>query len=207
VLRFNSAPTEGYEDDVGSKTTFRIVNSQVVSKPEFEFLVSPLYKNITLFAWDPSNYTVEIEQWYKHPDFDLFTPYFKHRELYPNAKFYILHPQMIWDSWSYMQRYTTIPIMRHPPSSGLLGIIMMLHLCHHVNVYEYIPSMRLTKRCHYFDIHENVACTFGSWHPLASEKMLTLSLNTGTDADVFVTGVVRMKGIPSWKCDSQRSWL
>lgn len=29
VLRFNSAPTKGYERDVGNKTTIRIINSQV----------------------------------------------------------------------------------------------------------------------------------------------------------------------------------
>lgn len=84
---------------------------------------------------------------------------------------------------------------------------MMLHLCAHVNVYEYIPSVRLTKRCHYFDIHENSACTFGGWHPLASEKMLALSMNAGTDSDIFVTGVVRIKGISSLECEKPYSWL
>lgn len=30
VLRFNDAPTNGYEQDVGNKTTIRVVNSQVI---------------------------------------------------------------------------------------------------------------------------------------------------------------------------------
>lgn len=29
VMRFNHAPTAGYEADVGTKTTIRVVNSQV----------------------------------------------------------------------------------------------------------------------------------------------------------------------------------
>jgi hypothetical protein len=62
VLRFNHAPTIGYEADVGTKTTLRIVNSQVVSKPSFNFMTSPLYKNVILLAWDPSNYSSTLEQ-------------------------------------------------------------------------------------------------------------------------------------------------
>lgn len=201
VLRFNSAPTDEHERDVGTKTTFRILNSQVVSKPEFEFLESPLYQNVTLFTWDPSNYTVDVDEWYRHPDFDIFTSYFKHRQLYPYANIYILHPKMIWNSWSYLQDYTSVPVMRHPPSSGFLGLIMMAHLCYSVDFYEYIPSMRMTKRCHYFDIHENMGCTFGDWHPLASEKLLALSLNSGSDMDVFDVGKVHVRGISSCDCD------
>lgn len=62
VLRFNHAPTIGYETDVGMKTTLRIVNSQVVSKPSFNFMTSPLYQNVILLAWDPSNYSSTLEQ-------------------------------------------------------------------------------------------------------------------------------------------------
>jgi hypothetical protein len=62
VLRFNHAPTIGYEADVGTKTTLRIVNSQVVSKPSFNFMTSPLYQNVILLAWDPSNYSSTLEQ-------------------------------------------------------------------------------------------------------------------------------------------------
>jgi beta-galactoside alpha-2,6-sialyltransferase (sialyltransferase 1) len=62
VVRFNHAPTVGFESDVGSKTTIRIVNSQVISKPEFDFLNNPIYDNITLLAWDPCNYTSSLIQ-------------------------------------------------------------------------------------------------------------------------------------------------
>ena len=43
VLRFNNAPTEGHEEDVGRKTSIRIVNSQVVAKPQFKFLEDKFY--------------------------------------------------------------------------------------------------------------------------------------------------------------------
>lgn len=62
VLRFNSAPTEGYEEDVGTKTSIRFLNSQVVSKPEFDFFNSPMYRNITLIVWDPSKYHGPLEE-------------------------------------------------------------------------------------------------------------------------------------------------
>lgn len=62
MLRFNNAPTKGYEKDVGSKTTIRILNSQVVTKPQFQFLSSPLYKRLKLLMWDPSNYTSSVNE-------------------------------------------------------------------------------------------------------------------------------------------------
>ena len=37
ILRFNNAPTEGFEEDVGTLTSMRILNSQVVTKPQFAF--------------------------------------------------------------------------------------------------------------------------------------------------------------------------
>lgn len=62
VVRFNHAPTLGYELDVGSKTDVRIVNSQVVTKPEFSFTTDAMYKNLTVIVWDPSDYTASLEK-------------------------------------------------------------------------------------------------------------------------------------------------
>ena len=47
VLRFNNAPTENHEADVGKKTSIRIVNSQVVAKPQFKFLEDKFYSKVS----------------------------------------------------------------------------------------------------------------------------------------------------------------
>ncbi|XP_035223147.1 beta-galactoside alpha-2,6-sialyltransferase 2-like isoform X2 [Stegodyphus dumicola] len=200
VLRFNSAPTEGYEDDVGSKTSIRFLNSQVVSKPEFDFFNSALYRNITLIVWDPSKYHGSLDEWYKKPDFDLFSSYWLHREVYPEQPFYILHPEVVWNAWDFIQTNTLVPVEPNPPSSGFLGLLVLLQLCNIVDIYEYVPSMRLTKRCHYFDVHEDIGCTLGDWHPLASEKLLSLALNEGSDKDIFVTGKIKLSGFRKQVC-------
>ena len=54
--------------------------------------------------------------------------------------------------------------------SGFLGLILAVLHCAKVHVYEFVPSMRLTKRCHYYDEQQNLGCTIGDWHPLAAEK-------------------------------------
>ena len=62
VVRFNNAPTTGFEDDVGKKTSLRILNSQIISKPHFQFNTSMLYRNVSLLVWDPSKYNSTLEE-------------------------------------------------------------------------------------------------------------------------------------------------
>ena len=79
------------------------------------------------------------------------------------------------------------------------AVLGILH-CKSVHVYEYVPSMRLTKRCHYYDENENLGCTIGDWHPLAAEKILALALNTGNDTEVYAEGFLTVPGFQSIKC-------
>lgn len=76
----------------------------------------------------------------------------------------------------------------------------MLPFCDSVDVYEFVPSVRLTKKCHYFDEFEDTSCTFGVWHPLAAEKMLSLAMNEANDTTVFQTGFVRIRGFKNLNC-------
>ncbi|XP_051568504.1 beta-galactoside alpha-2,6-sialyltransferase 2b isoform X2 [Myxocyprinus asiaticus] len=202
VLRFNGAPSEGYERDVGSKTTIRIINSQILANPHHKFNSSSLYKNITLVAWDPAPYNVDLEKWYQHPDFDLFTPYIAHRKKFPEQPFYILHPSFIWRLWDIVQSNMQENIQPNPPSSGFIGIVLMMSLCEQVHVYEYIPSMRQTDLCHYHEKYYDAACTFGAYHPLLYEKLIVQRMSTASEDDLKKKGKVTLPGFSNVICPS-----
>jgi hypothetical protein len=80
------------------------------------------------------------------------------------------------------------------------GLVLMLPMCNHVDMIEYVPSTRLSKRCHYYDNLEDKGCTFGAWHPLAAEKLLALSMSSSDENEIFGRGVLRIQGYPSLKC-------
>ncbi|KAM9344259.1 beta-galactoside alpha-2,6-sialyltransferase 2 isoform 1-T3 [Pholidichthys leucotaenia] len=201
VLRFNAAPTEGYERDVGNKTTIRIINSQILANPRHQFNTSPIYKNVTLVAWDPAPYTVNLHKWYASPDYNLFGPYVEHRMLHPDQPFYILHPSYVWQLWDVIQGNTQENIQPNPPSSGFIGILLMMALCEQVHVYEYIPSMRQTDLCHYHEHYYDAACTLGAYHPLLYEKSLIQRINTGPESDLRRKGRITLPGFSTINCD------
>uniref|UniRef100_A0A8C8LLK0 Beta-galactoside alpha-2,6-sialyltransferase 2 n=1 Tax=Oncorhynchus tshawytscha TaxID=74940 RepID=A0A8C8LLK0_ONCTS len=200
VLRFNAAPTEGYENDVGNKTTIRIINSQILARPRHRFTTSSLYKGMTLVAWDPAPYSVDLPRWYRNPDYDLFTPYEERRRLHPTQPFYILHPKFIWQLWDVIQGNTQENIQPNPPSSGFIGIVLMMSLCEEVHVYEYIPSLRQTDLCHYHEHHYDPACTLGAYHPLLFEKLLVQRMNSASQYDLKTKGKVTLSGFSAINC-------
>ena len=69
-----------------------------------------------------------------------------------------------------------------------------------MDVYEFVPSLRMTKRCHYYDTEENEFCTLGAWHPRAAEQLRALRMNHASDRDVFERGVLRLKGYSQVGC-------
>ncbi|KAF3694710.1 Beta-galactoside alpha-2,6-sialyltransferase 2 [Channa argus] len=201
VLRFNAAPTEGYERDVGSKTTIRIINSQILATPQHRFNTTSIYKNVTLVAWDPAPYTVDLNKWFESPDYNLFGPYKEHRKRHPDQPFYILHPAYVWKLWDLIQSNTKENIQPNPPSSGFIGIILMMALCEKVHVYEYIPSTRQTDLCHYHERYYDAACTLGAYHPLLYEKSLIQRINMGPETDLRAKGLATLPGFSTIMCD------
>ncbi|XP_055630183.1 beta-galactoside alpha-2,6-sialyltransferase 2 [Toxorhynchites rutilus septentrionalis] len=192
VMRFNNAPTSGFEDDVGAKTTVRVVNSQVVTKPEFKLLTAKLFTNISIAAWDPGKFNQSLSDWIKSPDFNLFDNFKRYNEKYPGANFHLVDPRSIWRAWTALQDKSKFKIMRNPPTSGFIGLGLLLPACRSIDMIEYIPSSRMNGLCHYYDTEINSACTFGSWHPLAAEKLYVLRMNTASDYTTFQRGIVRI---------------
>ncbi|XP_075717404.1 beta-galactoside alpha-2,6-sialyltransferase 1-like [Rhinoderma darwinii] len=203
VLRFNAAPTKGYETDVGRKTTLRLINSQVVTQREHNFMENPIYKDVILILWDPAPYNADTYEWYKKPEYKLFQPYRKYRMANLEQPFYILKPQTLWQLWNIIQENSPELIQPNPPSSGSIGILLMMNICDEVNVYEFLPSSRQTDRCYYFNQYFDAACTYGGYHPLLYEKNLIKKLNQGTADNIYKFGKVTLSGIKDLQCLTQ----
>nr|XP_032810396.1 beta-galactoside alpha-2,6-sialyltransferase 2-like [Petromyzon marinus] len=128
VMRFNSAPTAGYELHVGTKTSIRLINWQIVNQEEFDFETSELYRDIILVLWGPPPYTCTEKnqrQWKGHVNitFPAFDAYMKRRRERPRQPFYLLHPCFRRGLWDLMQSNVGHGehILANPISSGLLG--------------------------------------------------------------------------------------
>lgn len=78
----------------------------------------------------------------------------------------------------------------------------MMSLCREVSVYEFIPSVRRTDLCHYYECYHDDACTLGAYHPLLYEKLLIQRINEGDRDQLRRKGKVTLRGFGTVQCRS-----
>ncbi|KAG9281345.1 CMP-N-acetylneuraminate-beta-galactosamide-alpha-2,3-sialyltransferase 1-like [Astyanax mexicanus] len=137
VIRMNEGPTEGYEKDVGSKTTHRAVypESAVEMDNSTHLLLVP-FKILDL-QWLISVFTT------KHIT-RTYMPVKSTIQANKN-KVMILHPEFmryVYESW----------LLKHGvyPSTGFIMLVFSLHICDQVNVFGF-GARKDGNWHHYFD--------------------------------------------------------
>ncbi len=187
VIRFNKATVRSFVKDVGSKTTIRIVNSQLITLDR-RFLRQRLKTD--LFIWDPSRYNDTIETWLTHPEFNFLSALQRNN----NREYVLISPIFLWDLWKIIQGYSSERIQPNPPSSGFIGIILAMSLCRRINVYEYVPSkVTYDTPCYYWNYQVNIACFLGAYHPLLFERNMMVRLHSGSREDL-INGKISLYG-------------
>lgn len=126
VIRFNAAKTEGYEQFVGYKTTFRILNSAElkIARDSGEAGITTLRNN------DMKDWVKGIQSSPAGGPVALTTD-----------------PEFLCHTWAWVRN------RGDKPSSGLVGIVMALRMCQKVDIYGFQYSNYFSRysRPHYYD--------------------------------------------------------
>uniref|UniRef100_A0A673FRV9 CMP-N-acetylneuraminate-beta-galactosamide-alpha-2,3-sialyltransferase 2 n=1 Tax=Sinocyclocheilus rhinocerous TaxID=307959 RepID=A0A673FRV9_9TELE len=124
VMRINKGPTEGYEKDVGSKTTHRIVYPESAMDLDNSTHLVLLPVKILDIQWLISAFTTKnITQTYTKVPSTIKAN---------KDKVMILHPEFIryvYDNWTEGHGLY--------PSTGFLTLIFALHICDEVNIFGF----------------------------------------------------------------------
>ena len=134
VIRFNAVVTEGYEQFVGTRTTFRVFNRPQsadrygASASAGEASLTILRDNGDLRSWARASRALDFLQ---------------------RSRTFLLDFEFLCHCWRLVHR------KGEKPSSGLIGIVLALHLCpkQSIDVYGFRSSDYFgeSRRPHYYD--------------------------------------------------------
>ena len=149
VIRFNAAPTKGYEKHVGKKTTIRVQNIDNLGfrEPKDEMLV----------------FTARDEKTFRHFSEYQKKQFSKHGKEKTHIQ-RVFNPQFWCHVWDWVDR------RKLKPSSGFAGVVMALRACSgKVSLYGFSHN---ATRFHYFNHLDEKVTTqeVYQYHPLAEES-------------------------------------
>ncbi|XP_077998202.1 beta-galactoside alpha-2,6-sialyltransferase 1-like [Glandiceps talaboti] len=170
VLRFNFAPTFGFEEDVGIKTTIRLINNHFFEEEtNYTLLEDFVRQSTTTFFWKGGTYNLgNLYQWYLNSK-PFFSGYVDWSQSHPDDPVYMINQMSLWQSWTVLQEFSSVQIM--------------LQLCDEIDIYGMVPPDKSGQYyCHYFD---DADCHFEtSYHSFSAEYSFLKRLHVGTDEDI-----------------------
>jgi len=194
VFRINYAPTHGYEQYVGSRTTFDVVNQQhtKVFVPEVQAgghlpeakRSAPRESIITVFEVDKPFASRHL-----YPPllrrFNSATSKLRSRVaiLSPDI---VLHAHNVWRQVKTMIEDTAAhkPHYRNKPMSGFFAVILATQVCEHVHLYGVSPFRKGDRLYHYFD--QTPAVTTSHSFDLAFEVFRQMAIWPCSDTKVTI---------------------
>ncbi|KAL3896819.1 MAG: hypothetical protein SGPRY_013186 [Prymnesium sp.] len=216
VFRLNEATVEGFEEDVGTKTTFRVVNEVVLHKKllgRHEFLVPGVRTTAFKVIFNSPWTSLDLSRWgvadiRKGVSYQAPTMYSKWQRTHMSNKAYLISPMFnkhidrllhafingkekgllkAIPSLPNSNRSSTAYIWE--PSTGLSSVLLALQMCDVVDVYEIVPSSRTNLLTHYW-----TRSTAGSMcpHSCEAERAFLQRYSMVNDLVTIRTGVIRL---------------
>ncbi|CAB4058496.1 unnamed protein product [Lepeophtheirus salmonis] len=195
VMRFNFAPTDGYEADVGEKTSVRYSNSQPLRQDINIPFPESFYEASPQVFWDTAEYDTPLTTWRNKPFFKRFI---ERREKNASQIIHIQNSESVWSIFDWLQSEVKGIQYKTPPTTGFLGFILALHHCRRIRLFGFIPIFPPTKNCHYYSNITSDECIV--WHPVSAEKLILLQLNEGSLQETYQHGFITVHGFPGVKC-------
>ncbi|XP_054764474.1 alpha-N-acetyl-neuraminyl-2,3-beta-galactosyl-1,3-N-acetyl-galactosaminide alpha-2,6-sialyltransferase-like [Lytechinus pictus] len=205
VLRMNSAPVRGYENDVGKRTTIRImghVNLKVLNASnelQDEILINASTRAEKIMV--PWLYNVKVNE---HSDM-----YYKSARnlsrLYPHVEFYLLTPDKMKIAESLFKTETglTRQEARTWLSTGWMSMLYAVDVCDKVDIFGLVPENYCTKNpnssipYHYYELDGLKECDYYT----TSEEHLTYGHKFITEKAVFARWATKFNmefHLPAW---------
>ncbi|KAM9306859.1 alpha-N-acetylgalactosaminide alpha-2,6-sialyltransferase 6-like isoform 1-T2 [Pholidichthys leucotaenia] len=144
VIRMNNSPTLGYESDIGSRTTLRIVDQSgvygVVNNPN-KFLRDTDPNPMMIFWGPPSHYAKEAKG-------TLYTPVQNFSRRYNHVSCFIIKPDKMFRLYGLYGRESEQYRVNSNSwvSTGFITMIIAMEVCDDIKVYGMVPPNYCTSR-------------------------------------------------------------
>ncbi|XP_076599938.1 ST3 beta-galactoside alpha-2,3-sialyltransferase 7 [Chaetodon auriga] len=183
IIRMNNAPVPGFERDVGSRTTIRLIYPEAAPHSAIEYKKTTMVALVAFKGLDLDWLTSVIT---KQP-LSFWSKLWFWREVVESIplrpdNFRILHPEIVHKTGLVLKKYG-LKQGHMMPTVGVSAVVMALQLCDHVSLAGFGYDMQQPHaRLHYYETIRMSAMKSQVVHDISAEKVFL--------RDLVVSGVV-----------------